>query len=227
MTSEEWAQRFLTDEGWVVLLIGCAPWEICFNYSEAVPSSEFFCSFLCLYFARKPVTLHVRLNASKVTCTYCKWEHPCACDCIINNIGPGFAWRSLHHRRGFMIKLLLLREVNATSFKCLAALAQTMQRQMRSEKKSQKGLNTTSRAQFATLPLVKMVLRWSALWPRLQCLVVFQYGEWKATRPRGRGWSALFLFTLVVSSHRYPKLTRECRCCVTEMLWGFVSLWGF
>jgi len=34
-----------------------------------------------------------------------------------------------------MIKLLLLREVNATSFKCLAALAQTMQRQMRLEKK--------------------------------------------------------------------------------------------
>ena len=85
-----------------------------------------------------------------------------------------------------------------------------MLEQMRSEKKARKRLNTTSGALLSTLPLVKMVC--------LQGLVLFQYGEWKAARPWGRGWSALLLVTVVVLSHRYPKLTRKCRCCGTEML---------
>lgn len=56
-------------------------------------------------------------------------------------------------------------------------------------KKVRKRLNTTSGALSSTLPLVKMVC--------LQGLVVFQYGEWKAATPWGRGWSALLLVTVV------------------------------
>lgn len=54
---------------------------------------------------------------------------------IVSLIDPGFAWQSLHQRRRFKIKLLVSWEVNATPFKCLAAFAQTMLGQMRSEKR--------------------------------------------------------------------------------------------
>ena len=75
----------VTPQIWVVLLIGCAAWEIWFKQSEALPrsgdwrviSTEFLCSFLRRHLAGKQVVASpnvgcfLRLNVVQL-CFFCK-----------------------------------------------------------------------------------------------------------------------------------------------------------
>ena len=98
-----------------------------------------------------------------------------------------------------MIKLLLLREVNATPFKCLAAFAQTMQRQM-----SEDWVKSAERTEHHfRCSLVEMVLKWSALWPFSRVLLFSNMASGKNEKTLG---------TRLVCP-----LTRHCRHVVSQI----------